>query len=65
MRGASRILKSEFERLGKVAQKLGADLELNPATGTYRLVFKEAAKGENEEKDRERWNRLTEELKRK
>jgi hypothetical protein len=38
-RGQNRIWKTEGRRLGKLAQELGADLEIDPVTGKYKLVF--------------------------
>jgi hypothetical protein len=38
-RGRGRFLQTEIERMSRVAGKIGADVEVNPATGTIRLIL--------------------------
>jgi hypothetical protein len=59
-RGVSRFLQSEVERVSRVAKKMGADLEVNPVSGTIRLMFKDGEQKEPEDQDRKRWDKLTE-----
>jgi hypothetical protein len=40
-RGKGRFRQTEIERMGRAAKNLGADIEVNPATGTIRMIFKD------------------------
>jgi hypothetical protein len=51
--------------VGRVAKKIGADVEIDPTTGMIKMVFRddESAKAaDGEDKDRKRWDQLTEKL---
>jgi hypothetical protein len=38
-RGRGRFWLTEVKRVSKVAQELGADVEVNPAAGTIKLIL--------------------------
>jgi hypothetical protein len=51
-RGRGRFLQTEVERMSRVADKMGADVEVNPATGTIKLIFPKTGKPARQEDEK-------------
>jgi hypothetical protein len=63
-RGRGRFTQNEAERWGRAAKEVGAEVEFNPATGVYRMIFPpESNKTARQERRPDRPEDILEQLK--